>query len=390
MLLWIDGFDDYGSEYGSSAYPINSLLRRWAHCVDVESHYYTADPQLDVNGRAIQFHGDNLVLTAPDLTTDATMVVGFRYQHGADVAATILALLDGCDSDTPTVFLKLNDSNYLEVWRNDAEPTLLTTSTDPIDTAAWYYVEFKVVCDATSAGSVELHLNGTAAFPAYAGVTKTDQQSDGYNTTFRLQNGVSQRSLFDDLYCLDSYDLNSDGSNTTFLGPRCVYTLLPAADVAGEQWLCSSGTDHYAMVRDEWNTDDDATYVWTNQDWVSDFYTCDALPDGVTGINGIMLVADVRKAENGSWDAQLHPAGLFQLQQRRQHVEWQHGHLGQHALEVLLGHLRARPRQIGGVGQRGLGCRADRHFILARWRDGSVSRRAKPCRCWERRNRSPR
>jgi len=300
MLLWIDGFDDYGASYGGSAYPLNSLLRRWAHCVDAESHYYTADPQLDVNGRAIQFHGDNLVLTAPDLTTEATMVVGFRYQHGADVAATILALLDGCDSDTPTIFLKVNDSYYLEVWRNDAEPTLLTTSTDPINTAAWYYVELKVVCDATSAGSVELHLNGAEAFPAYSGVTKTDQQSDDYNTTFRLQNGVSQQSLFDDLYCLDSYDLNSDGSNTAFLGPRCVYTILPAADVEGEQWLCSFGFDHYAMVRDEWGTDDDATYVWTNEDWGSDFYTCDTLPEGVTGINGIMLVADVRKTESGA------------------------------------------------------------------------------------------
>ena len=177
---------------------------------------------------------------------------------------------------------------------------LLATSTDPINTAAWYYVELKVVCDATSAGSVELHLNGTEAFPAYTGVTKTDQQSDDYNTTFRLQNGVSQQSLFDDLYCLDSYDLNSDGSNTAFLGPRCVYTILPAADVEGEQWLCSFGFDHYAMVRDEWGTDDDATYVWTNEDWVSDFYTCDTLPEGVTGINGIMLVADVRKTESGA------------------------------------------------------------------------------------------
>ena len=44
MLLWIDGFDDYGSEYGSSAYPINSLLRRWAHCVDVESHLLHRGP----------------------------------------------------------------------------------------------------------------------------------------------------------------------------------------------------------------------------------------------------------------------------------------------------------------------------------------------------------
>ena len=130
------------------------------------------------------------------------------------------------------------------------------------------------------------------------------------------------------------------------------------------------------MVRDEWNTDDDATYVWTNQDWVSDFYTCDALPEGVTGINGIMLVADVRKAENGSGTRNFTLLVYSESNERRQHVEWQHGHLGQHALEVLLGHLRARPRQIGGVGQRGLGCSADRHFILARWRDGSVSRRA--------------
>jgi hypothetical protein len=70
--------------------------------------------------------------------------------------------------------------------------------------------------------------------------------------------------------------------------------------VEGEQWLCSFGFDHYAMVRDEWGTDDDATYVWTNEDWVSDFYTCDTLPEGITGINGIMLVADVRKTESGA------------------------------------------------------------------------------------------
>ena len=46
MLLWIDGFDDYGNSYGGSAYPLNSLLRRWAHCVDVESDYYTATRSL--------------------------------------------------------------------------------------------------------------------------------------------------------------------------------------------------------------------------------------------------------------------------------------------------------------------------------------------------------
>jgi len=290
-LLWIDGFDHYGTAPNSSALAINSLLRRWKHCVDSESSFRVAYPQYG-DGWALWLYANNLALTAPDLTTNATLVVGFRYQHGASVASTILSLLDGCDSNTPTIYVKVNDSSYLEVWLNDGTPALLATSSAAIDPGSWLYLELKVVCSAT-AGSVDLHVDGNSV-ATFTGRTKTDQQTDEYNTTFRLQNGVDQQGSFDDLYALDGTDPNSIGRNTDFLGKRCVWTLRPTG-VNYTNWTPSSGTDNSALVRDQNGPDDDATYVSTVWSWESDYYYCDPLPDGITDISGVALLADVRR-----------------------------------------------------------------------------------------------
>ena len=256
------------------------------------ANVWETTPQVG-SGYAISFHTDNTVLEmAPPLGTgDPTQVVGFRYKHNAPVSSTILTYFDDYWA-TPTIYVVVNSSYYLEVWRNDTTaPVLLTTSSAPIDTTAWLYLELKVLCDAAS-GSVDLHVNGTSV-ATFAGVTKTNQQGDSWNVGFTLQNGVSQPGCFDDLYVLDSTDPHSIGRNTDFLGPRCVWTLRPSAD-SSVQWTPSSGSNNYSLVRDINGPDGDATYVEAATAGLKDKYVCDSLPAGVGDISGLTIFADAR------------------------------------------------------------------------------------------------
>jgi len=286
-LLWIDGFDSYGTTVGSSAQPAGIVGRKYA---TGSSSLYVRDPRIPGNGRSL---ATAYYVETPALTTDPTLIVGLGIcLSDTGYNGYIIGLRDG---SALGIYLWYNGwSGEIEVWRNEGTDVLLgCTSGSNLRRGCWTYVEAKVYCHDT-AGTVEVRVNGTTKLSLSGIDTKSGYLTHGYHDKVRLEqtNGFT-------LYVDDFYVCDATGSKCNdFLGVVKVVTCRPASDVAGKQdWTPQSGTDHCAML-DENPCNDDTDYVESSTSGHLDqFEYGDVSSAGFTALKGVGLCADCRETD---------------------------------------------------------------------------------------------
>jgi len=279
-LLWIEGFEGFGSSIGGAPSPTGILERKYpivvnASIMDIETGRF-GDYCLEIADATAYFQTSHL-------TTDDTLVCGCAFNCVAGMPSTTRELLYFYENTQEGMQVRVNSDGTLSVYNNN---TLLGTSTNQLSSGIWYYLEFKVVTH-DSAGSYELRINN-ADWVSASGVD-TQPSSNAYHTAIRFTALYADKILWDDIYILDS----TGSANNNFLGVRRVVALDP--DGAGDttQWTPSAGSN-YQNVDDGALLDEDTTYNETNTDTDQDLYTYGNLSGEVSSVDGIQIVVETR------------------------------------------------------------------------------------------------
>ena len=284
MLLWIDGFEGYGSSIGGAPAPTGIIDRKYptfsgTQFFDIEAGRY-GDYCLEVTDYLYY-------IQTPHLTTDDTMIVGVAFWTNLIPAALreFLWLYEGINRG---INLRLNSDGTIAIYNNT---TLIDTSLNQLSASTWYYMELKVVTH-DSAGTYELRVNG-ADWASGTGVD-TQPASNAYHTALRLGAVFGGQSRYDDLYILDS----TGSANNAFKGNRQVLAYRPDGNGDTNDWTPLSG-NNYEMV-DEVQEDADTSYNETNTPNDIDLYDVEDAT-GLTTIDGLMVTTDIR-VTSGSID----------------------------------------------------------------------------------------
>jgi len=286
-LLFIDGFDNYGTSVGDAPSPTGVVSRKYPLILN-ESSFDVVTGRLDAY--AVRIVSTGGYFSPGALTTDATMVVGFAFKIDQFPPSDMvfLSLYDGV---TLGVNFKLTTAGEIGVYRG---VTLLGTTTGAsLGVGPWRYIEVKVVCSDT--GSVIVRVDEGVKLTLSSVDTKAG--SNSYHTTFRFlgtSNNVLTTPHFDDMYCCDG----SGSANNDFLGNTRVVAIRPDAAGDSTQLTPSAGANYECV--DEELCDDDTTYVESLTVGHKDLYGTDAALTGV--ILGVQVNTDCRETDASSFD----------------------------------------------------------------------------------------
>jgi hypothetical protein len=284
-LLWIEGFEGYGTVTGSGNAVEGLMSRRYAALTSI-GHQYLAAGRF--SGYSLQGTGNYgaCCLQTPALTTNATLVIGMAAKWSSLGGDNTYDYCQFYDGTTQGICLQPATAE-IGVYRGS---TLLgTTSGAGIAINTWYYVELKVYCHATL-GTVEVRVNGVTKLSLTAQNTKAG--TDGFYDRVRFGSGGGGGTLgnylIDDVYILDG----AGSVNNNFLGNHKVVAVVPNGD-ASTQLTTSSGATHYNLLSEN-PSDDDTSYVQgtTGQ---ADLYTYTGLPP-VTSIAGVQITTTCRES----------------------------------------------------------------------------------------------
>lgn len=268
-MIFVDGFGHYVD---------GNLASKWDVVVD-DLNCVAQDPtsgRFSKGGITFTFGTNSFSkgqYVQKNYTGASTVVCGFAFrQSGTQTTqgGRLITLLDGA---TRQVGINVMPSGQLQAVRSttagtgvfeNAQSTVLGTSTAAISSSSFDYLEFKIVHHA-SAGSITVKRNGTETFWTATGLNTAI--SGTANSSSLLLGGVCTfggatedhflKGVVSDFYLLDTTGSSPDND---FLGDVQVEPLRPTADGTYTEWTPNTGTDHFALVDDASNAiDGDAT-----------------------------------------------------------------------------------------------------------------------------------
>jgi hypothetical protein len=194
-LLWIDGFENYGTTIGSAPSPTDVLGRK-----------YTVRDESDIDittgregvGYGLHLNDDAAYFKTPGLTTNRTLIVGVAFKLASSTSAVTLLRLSNAYS-----------ALGMEVYFNGAGELQARRSTTVLGTSSglglthdvWYWLEFKVYCD-NSTGTYEVRIGGVNAVSGSSVDTQYDNSANYYDRV-GLHPANFNRPYFDDFYVCD-------------------------------------------------------------------------------------------------------------------------------------------------------------------------------------------
>jgi len=279
-LLWIEGFEGFGTSVGGAPSPAGIIGRKYP-TINGESGF-DIETGRDAVGYCLEIADYLSYIQSPNLTTNATCVLGVAVKVAGfpSTQRDLVALYDGA---TKGMNIKINPDGTLTMENSTTD---LGTTVNALTVDTWYYIEFKVLTN-NSTGTAEIKVNGTS----WKSVTSQDTQpgANAYHTAFRLQPPFGITTLYDDIFFLDG----SGSENNDYLGNRKVLALDP--DSAGDttDWTPSAGSN-YENVDDGGLCDEDTTYNETGTSTDQDLYHYDALPASVNTVNGVQINNETR------------------------------------------------------------------------------------------------
>lgn len=288
-LLWIEGFEGFGTVTGSAPSPINVLARKYTVIqeddIDIEAGR--------LGGYCIRLNNETTItVQSPVLTTDDTLIVGFATKFG-DTGGSTRLLIGFFDDSTSGINLRVTPTGELAVYLYTS--LLATTSGLGLLADTWYYIELKVVCADSPNGAYEVRVGGVNVLSNNACDTKYGTHN--YHNNFKFYNLYYAFSPYiDDLYCLDS----TGAVNNDFLGNMRVVAIRPDGDTAANAWTRSGGSENYDLVN-EAPCDDDTSYVESAVSTTKDLYTYDAVSGLGDSVKGIQINTVCRETDANSF-----------------------------------------------------------------------------------------
>ncbi len=283
-LLWVDGFEGYGSTPGATPAPSGILARRYSS-VGYESYMNIEAGR--ISGYGLRFDNSSSLMYTPTLNTDATIIVGLAVKLTSTSTSYFLALYDG-----GTLGVNLGWAPGGELCLKCGASTILgTTSGLGFMTGAWYWIELKILVNSTT-GTYELRVGGVDVL-SDTGVN-TQQGAHTYYDAVKF-GATSLDPYFDDFYiCNGAGSINND-----FLGNVHILAIFPDGDGASSDWTPNT-VNNYEGV-DETVADGDTTYVESNTVNHVDLYTYADLP-ALNIVRGIQINTDCRETSANSYN----------------------------------------------------------------------------------------
>jgi len=285
-LLWIEGFEGFGSTLDSAPSPSGIVGRKYG---SVASESTMKIQTGRTGGKSLELATSNCYFQKSITMANDTIIIGFAFL--ADALLTSGYLVNCYDGIGMGMRLYVDTAGTFGIIRNT---TRLETTTNSITASVWYYIEYKIKVHA-SAGSYELRVNDTV-WASDSGINTQTYINPFYDAIRFIGPYSFVTSRIDDLYiCDDSGTYNND-----FLGNVKVVAINP--DSAGDDtdWTPASGAN-YAAVDDGQELDEDSTYVETSGSLDQDLYNYESL-SSVGSIKGIQINTEVRVTDAESYD----------------------------------------------------------------------------------------
>lgn len=289
-LLWMDGFDHYGTAATGRA---NMQAGAWA-VVALDGGPTAGGP------------GPRTGAYTLDLTTSATSNlfrrlfgspktrIGFGaafYMNlipGSDTTGVALRLLDSSGAQQLTV--NIGASGQVRACRGSEAGTLIGASAqDVVNALQYFHIECAVTAGQGTAGAVEVRINGATVLNL-TGVDTCNTAATEYSS---LQ--IRGPNLYvDDLFCWD----DTGGVNDDFLGDRRVYLLMPNADTADAEWTPSTGATQFGVI-DEVPPNGETDFLQSIVAGDLTVVTLEDLPTAAVSVSAVQTFSMVLKTDAG-------------------------------------------------------------------------------------------
>lgn len=295
-LLFMDGFDKYGTTNGATTSPAGILRTRYQQRQD-RVYTYTGRH----SGYAIVSYWNNeswLQTTVP--TTDDTLIIGFSMYcpdpHNAGEIFQLRSENNYHNEEQGGFSIRVNADRSLTVYRETTSLASSAAGVIPLDD--WCYFEMKVVCDNTT-GSYEVRIDGADVLSNTGVDTQSD--TDNFYNVVRFNGWLASVSpslgmRIDDFWVCDS---TGSSSLNSFLGPGIkVTTLSPDSDGDLTDWTPSTGNTHYNLVDEDVQVD--TNYVEDTSVDNTDLYNYGDLPD-IYSLKAVQVVTEAKTTEPNEW-----------------------------------------------------------------------------------------
>lgn len=242
-LLWLDGFDIYGTSNGSAPSP-TGVVSRITSAISGESSIDTEGGR--INGNSLEFNGDGVgILVMPaSMTTNVTMIAGCAVYLGES-----FDVVNGVNTDLITFNEGTNRSFSVRVLGNCLAVYRGTTFLEAcynrvkLKSGSWFYLEMKTKCSNT-VGQYEVRVNGVPVIGPSSANIDTQNSTQGYYDRVRF--APPDLCRIDDAYVCDA----AGTTNNDFLGPIEVHTLTPTSDVRNTMFGGGFGSVDEAVCDD--------------------------------------------------------------------------------------------------------------------------------------------
>lgn len=228
------------------------------------------------------------------LDSQSTWIIGFAYKVSI-LPYTHFNIVSLTDIGIQQLVVVLNLDGTVQIKCGN---TVLATSSSPLSTGNWQYLEFKATIG--TSGSVELRKNGRTIASASGVVTKTTANNSANAIVLGLQTGSTGgpavNVFYDDVYVCDG----TGTTNNNFLGDCSIDVYLPSGNGTHSDFLGSDGNsiDNYLLVNQTY-PDDDTTYVHSDVLNAQDTYIIPDMPFTPTAIYGIQSNFIAKKNDAG-------------------------------------------------------------------------------------------
>lgn len=298
MLLWIDGFDIYGT---SSTGVTNMLEGVYAE-ITANSSPTTTQARTGVNSYGLSLNGTFRRIFGSNLATVGVgMAWFFNSLPTASNAIMLAQFLDNGGSAVCTI--TMSTTGQIEVRTGGVSGTVRASSSPVLVTTAWQHVEIKTTFHATT-GACEIRVNGQTILNASN--INTDALGTSYSSQVRVGSGgtagfpTGNPSVFvDDIF---AWDL-SGTYNNDFIGDKKVYALVPTSDTAVADWLPDTGSTGYTQIDEIPPVSTD--YIQANTVGDESEFGMSNLPSDVTNVLGIQFYTKMLKTDAGDSSVQV-------------------------------------------------------------------------------------
>lgn len=236
--------------------------------------------------------GTGTVFTTPGLVAGDVWCVGLAYRRDDTAATTheLVSIYDGASTRQITLATFVSGGRLkIQVYTDAPGGSHTWTASGDWALSQWVYLEFKVTVAPATSGSFEVRLNAATILTQSSVNTANGGTSTADRVRFVAEGSASLPVYLDDLYVCD----DAGSANNNFKGDQVIEGILPSGAGTTTQWTPSAGAN-YAAVDDPDGPDDDATYVATASNGVTDTYAFGDLAYITGGINAVMVAFNAR------------------------------------------------------------------------------------------------